>query len=117
MSYFEILAILSLHWFADFVCQTDEQAKNKSTSLDYLLDHTIIYSFIIWVGMIFLLGEKALEFAGITLLAHTLTDYFTSKLNSKLWKKNQVHNFFVSIGFDQLLHYAQLFATYFYLTK
>ena len=51
-------------------------------------------------------------FVIITFICHTVTDYFTSRLNSKLWAKGDVHNFFVSVGFDQVLHYAQLFLTY-----
>jgi hypothetical protein len=53
-----------------------------------------------------------LLFPIITFIAHTITDYFTSRLNAKLWAKGNVHNFFVSIGFDQYLHYLQLFITY-----
>jgi len=53
----------------------------------------------------------------ITFVAHTITDYFTSRLNSKLWAEGKVHWFFVSIGFDQILHYIQLFSTYQILTK
>jgi hypothetical protein len=56
--------------------------------------------------------STALQFGFITFIFHTITDYFTSRLNSKLWKKGDVHNFFVSIGFDQVLHYVQLFLTY-----
>jgi hypothetical protein len=51
----------------------------------------------------------------ITFVCHTITDYFTSRLNSRLWAKGDVHNFFVSIGFDQVLHYVQLFTTYYLL--
>lgn len=35
--------------------------------------------------------------------------------NPKLWAKGDVHNFFVSVGFDQVLHYTQLFLTYYWL--
>jgi len=52
------------------------------------------------------------KFVLITFVAHTITDYFTSRLNAKLWAKGDVHNFFVSVGFDQVLHYVQLFVTY-----
>lgn len=47
-----------------------------------------------------------------TLVCHTITDYFTSRLNTKLYKANKIHEFFVSIGFDQILHYVQLFGLY-----
>lgn len=53
----------------------------------------------------------------ITFIAHTITDYFTSRLNSKLWSEGKVHNFFVSVGFDQVLHYVQLFTTYYLLKQ
>lgn len=54
-------------------------------------------------------------FVPITFIFHTITDYFTNRLNSKLWAKGDVHNFFVSVGFDQCLHYVQLFLTYYLL--
>jgi hypothetical protein len=54
-------------------------------------------------------------FVLITFIAHTITDYFTSRLNSKLWQQGKVHNFFISVGFDQVLHYIQLFTTYYLL--
>ncbi len=105
MSLFEIFMILLIHWLADFVLQTDWQAKNKSSNNYALLTHTGVYS-LIWLVI---LGPM---FALITLVAHTITDYFTSRLNKYLWEKGDVHNFFVSVGFDQILHYVQLFLTY-----
>lgn len=39
-------------------------------------------------------------------------DYFTSRLNSKLWAQGRTHDFFVAVGFDQVLHYIQLILTY-----
>lgn len=114
-----ILSILLIHWFADFVLQTDKQAKGKSKNWKDLISHTVTYSSVFLLISIFyasyIENKYFLLFAPITFIAHTITDYFTSRLNSKLWIKGDVHNFFVSIGFDQYLHYIQLFLTYYSL--
>jgi hypothetical protein len=117
MTLIEILSILTIHWFADFVMQTDKQAKGKSKNWDDLLSHTISYSSIwlfisIFYGLVLSNHHYLIFFAPITFITHTITDYFTSRLNSRLWAKGDVHNFFVSVGFDQVLHYLQLFLTY-----
>jgi len=116
----EILSILGMHWFADFVLQTDKQAKGKSKNWGDLLSHTLNYSLVFW-GLIMIMTKGDVFVSSyfwiITLLTHTITDYFTSRLNSKLWSEGKVHNFFVSIGFDQYLHYMQLFVTYWLLVK
>lgn len=39
-----IILILFIHWIADFWCQTDKMAVNKSKSWTYLLQHTLIYT-------------------------------------------------------------------------
>ena len=125
MSLFEIFSIIIIHFIADFVLQTDEQAKTKSSDNYSLLLHTISYSgFWLFIGFIIamttdieLVQTKTFVFVLITFICHTITDYFTSRLNKKLWESNQVHNFFVGIGFDQVLHYIQLFLTYYYITK
>jgi hypothetical protein len=127
MNLIEIFSILLIHWIADFVAQTDSQAKNKSKNNLFLVAHTLNYSMIFFMGIAILYasiygsGEKvfwfSLWFTIITFICHTITDYFTSRLNSKLWEQGKVHNFFVSIGFDQVLHYVQLFTTYWLLTK
>ena len=113
MTLIEIFSIIIIHWIADFILQTDKQAKGKSKNWKDLLSHTFMYSFI-WliIGLIIFNNINVLYFFSITFIAHTLTDYFTSRLNSKLWAKGDVHNFFVSVGFDQVLHYIQLFLTY-----
>jgi len=126
MNLVEILGILFIHWIADFVLQTDTQAKNKSTSFYWLCGHTAMYT-LVWtvIGAFYTAKYNFTEqgiinlllFVVITFTAHTITDYFTSRLNSRLWSAGKVHNFFVSIGFDQWLHYAQLFITYWYLTR
>lgn len=121
MNLIEIFSIILIHWFADFVLQTDKQAKGKSKNWSDLLDHTANYS-LLWttIGMLYTIislnvSWNWLLFGLITFIAHTITDYFTSRLNSKLWSEGKVHNFFVSVGFDQVLHYVQLFTTYYYL--
>lgn len=120
-----LFAILIIHWFADFILQTDEQAKGKSINMNSLLAHTFNYS-LTWliIGLIYnvivLPGEliyllKLLKFVGITFIIHTITDYYTSRANKELWESNNVHGFFVGIGFDQILHYVQLILTYYLL--
>ena len=100
-----IVVLLVLHWVADFVLQSDRVAQNKSKSNLVLLEHITIYSlpFILFFGPVF---------AIVNAIIHGLVDYYTSRLTSKLWADGQVHNFFVVIGFDQLLHISTLVITY-----
>ena len=115
-----ILLYLFIHWYADFVCQTDKQAKNKSTSIKWLLKHTLVYGFIItlftyWLWIVNGFGAQywytPLLFGVIQFITHTIVDWITSRINSNLWKNGQVHEFFVMIGFDQLIHYIIMFGT------
>lgn len=108
-----VLFILFIHWVADFLCQTDHQAQNKSKDNEALTQHILTYTAIWIVPSIILVGVVwASVFLAVTFICHWLTDYCTSRVNSKLWADKNVHWFFVSVGFDQLLHYAQLFITY-----
>lgn len=112
-----VLWILFIHWIADFVLQTDKQAKMKSSNNWYLLAHTSIYAVTTHAFWGFIMpAESGFELfiygVLITFVVHTITDYITSRLNSYLWKKGDVHNFFVSIGLDQFLHFIQLIFTY-----
>jgi uncharacterized protein DUF3307 len=116
-----VIGILFIHWFADFVCQTDEQAIGKSKNWRDLLSHTIVYS--LWwmnISMVMIMvtdNYYLLLFSPITFICHTVTDFYTSRVNNQLWEQKKVHQFFVSIGFDQWLHYVQLLLTYYLLTK
>lgn len=118
-----VIGILFIHWVADFVLQTDEQALNKSKSLEVLLNHTLTYSLcfiVLLTPLIWFLSNHSLVncfkysvvYSTVTLVFHTIQDYFTSKINAKLYSENKRHLFFVSIGFDQFLHYVQLFLTF-----
>jgi hypothetical protein len=129
----EAFIIIVIHYIADFVFQDEKWAVGKSKSLDCLFMHTVTYS-LVWVAfsLIWMLfdfqnarniASGILYFAPITFVCHTITDYFTSKVTSGLYAKGKFGSsipnlgFFSMIGFDQVLHYAQLFLTYWYLTK
>ncbi len=111
-----LFSILVIHWFADFVLQTHYQAIGKSAKWKPLLEHTAIYT-MMWIPFIvlyilfgtdeYIRGHFTL-FLIITFVAHTLTDYFTSRWVRYYFSRNNFHNGFVIIGIDQILHYTQL---------
>jgi len=118
MTFQMIMSVIALHWIADFVLQSDWQAKNKSKNNLALLLHVTTYTVCLAVfGFIFL----PLDIGTIKLwvlangAAHFAVDYVTSRINTYLWNKGRVHDFFVMVGFDQLIHYTCLFGSLFYL--
>ena len=118
-----ILWILFLHWIADFVCQTDKMALGKSKNWNDLLNHTFTYTIIMAIGIFPVFATISTPicwflFLSNTFLIHTVQDYITSRENCKLLERyTSKHNFFVLVGFDQFLHFAQLLLTYYFLTK
>lgn len=111
---YQFLALLATHWIADFVLQTHWQASNKSRSNEALLIHVINYTAVLGVvtpGIFFQADLRAAAFVTVNGLLHLATDYVTSRWSSKLWAKQDWHNFFVVIGFDQLIHQATLALT------
>jgi hypothetical protein len=123
----EIFTLLLAHGLCDYLLQTDWQATNKSKEWKPLLSHTATYTttMTLIVCMMFLhIPIWSIDFCGkiilfgiITFITHTITDYFTSRLNSKLWAAQKRHAFFCALEGDQLLHYIQLFTTYWWLFK
>lgn len=108
-----LIAILFVHFLADFVFQTDWMAKNKSKSWKALATHILEYTFVLATGclLLFLIGTisgQATIFVITNGAAHFLIDAVTSRLTSYYWSKQQAHNFFVVVGFDQFLHAALL---------
>lgn len=115
MSIYAILYLLLTHWVADFLCQSDWMATNKSKDSGALIAHTFVYSIVFMFSLLFMLKLSLgfiLQFGMITFAAHTATDYVTSRINAQLWADKKVHWFFVSIGFDQFLHFTQIFIIY-----
>lgn len=121
--------IICIHWIADFVFQAEKWAIGKSKDSILLFKHTLTYT-AVWLVALIIWGffqtftfEQVYAFLLITFGTHTVTDYFTSRINSNLYKKGKFGSpipnfgFFSMIGLDQVLHYAQLFLTYYYITK
>lgn len=118
----QIVVMIFFHWVADFLLQTHEMSINKSKSNYWLTKHIKAYM----LGLL-PITYMVIHFGGTIGGAflwwvlngglHWVTDYFTSRWTSKLWAKQEVHNFFVVIGLDQFIHYICLFGTYVILTK
>lgn len=98
-----VIAIVWSHYFADFVCQTDEMAKNKSKSNWWLTAHILVYSA--------LLVPLGLKYAIVNGAIHWCVDWVTSRINAKSWADGKVHRFFNGVGADQAIHYTTLFLT------
>lgn len=145
----QFVALLAVHWFADFVLQTHWQASNKSKRLDALARHVGTYTLALALPLpwLFTKADSDLEayllFVSINGILHFVTDYFTSRwssrhfgpairdthaimaytdsygyapddANRRIMEVNPAqhyHNFFVVIGFDQLIHQVTLAAT------
>lgn len=117
------ILIVVIHWIADFIFQAEKWSLGKSKSWIPLLKHTIVYSSF-WLIPVWVMTENlinSLLFVGVTFIAHTITDYFTSRIVSKKFANNYygspIPNFgaFTTIGFDQVLHYLQLILTWYWL--
>lgn len=80
-------------------------ATNKSKSNLALLSHVTAYTipFMVIISPLYGLVNGVIHF---------IIDYNTSRVSSKLWADKKTHWFFVTIGFDQLLHALTLIWTY-----
>src|SRR4051812_17122549 len=114
-----ILFILIIHCFADFAIQTHDQAINKSSSNKWLTYHVASYSFIWFISSYVLFNNwtDALLFASITFVTHWPVDWCTSRIGKPFWKSQDLHNGFLVVGIDQVIHYIQLFQTYLFLSN
>lgn len=131
-----ILQILFAHWVSDFVLQSHWMATNKSRNWLALTAHVGTYTIsMILIMMFFMIitvyintdqsavgtilsaffpvaiGYFIVLWAIINGILHFVTDAITSRITTKLWLKNDMHNFFVIVGLDQLVHYICLFVT------
>ena len=126
---YQFMALLVVHWFADFVLQSNWQASNKSKSNVALAQHVITYTTAIGVAMpaiFFQMDANAALFLAINGALHFVTDWCTSRITSRLFmgqfhhpsegmpmmkRDFSLHNFFVVVGVDQLIHQLTLAGT------
>lgn len=121
-----VMILLFFHWVGDFLTQTDWQANNKSKSWKALLAHTGVYT--VTIGIFIKMCEVSdlfmpiywysnLIFMVVLFITHTIIDYKSSRITSKLYEDGNIRNFFNMIGLDQYLHYLAIFASYSLLYK
>lgn len=117
ISILSLASILIVHWIFDFFLQTHWQASNKSKSYVALTEHVLTYSGGLLLIVLLNFGyfhhlSYAVGFVVFNALAHFFTDYVTSRATSALYEKEEYHDFFVAVGFDQLLHYLTLIVSF-----
>lgn len=105
--------LLFVHFIADFVLQTDWQAKNKSKSLVALGKHVSVYTLTLGVASLFLFGISINVFIFILVngILHFVTDFFTSRMSSHYFSRQDWHTGFIVVGFDQFVHQITLALT------
>lgn len=106
---FILLLLLSIHFVADFVLQSGSMATKKSTSNLWLSYHAAVYT------LMFAILTLHPTFALVNGVLHWATDWITSRINARLWTAGRVHEFFVGVGADQLVHFATLSLTAYWI--
>lgn len=122
-----LIYLLVLHFIGDFILQSREVGKRKSTEFRFLFKHMSIYYLVFMVGLIPIFHGKETYFNILNVLIHGLIDWNIWKLykldvltrlgvshmnleavdvkqliaDFKYWEDNR---FYITIGFDQLLH-------------
>jgi hypothetical protein len=100
----DVLILLTLHYLADFECQTDWMATNKSKSWRALSAHVGVYTLVLTAGMLAwasislipasvfpirlveVIGWPGMvAFAVATFVTHFVTDAVTSRVASRRW--------------------------------
>lgn len=110
------ILIILIHTLADFSLQTHKQSQKKSESNLALLQHVATYSLVWYIALIAIshpttAGDLVflLAYTGIFVgLPHFCVDYFSSRLSRVFFEKEEYHDGFVVIGFDQMLHLIML---------
>lgn len=125
----QFMALLFVHWLADFVAQTNWQATNKGKSNVALGRHVATYTAVLAVFSVIIFDARPVQWAMFVVVngvLHFCTDWCTSRINSTLFMQQFVdrdatqlvarrgfnlHDFFVFVGFDQLIHQITLGVT------
>lgn len=116
----KIFVLLSLvHWLADFALQTHEQATKKSESVKWLSYHVASYTFcmgLLAYAALFDNWHSIITFTLFTYVSHFITDYITSRMGKPFWQRELIHDGFVNVGGDQVVHGICLLGSYLWLS-
>lgn len=111
MTLYTFTLILCFHFVADFVLQSHWMAMGKSQRWGMnrqMVSHIAVYTaFLLPLGPAWALANG---------LAHYATDIVSSRATTALFKRNEIHWFFVVVGADQLVHVLCLIWSYQWLT-
>ncbi len=106
-----VLALLALHWLADFVFQVSWMARNKRCSILALSLHVLTYMAVLGTGLSLvttLPWTAVVAFVSLNGLVHYVQDAITSRINHLAKESGFIHLYFTLIGLDQLIHQAVL---------
>jgi hypothetical protein len=118
-----LASMMTCHWYADFHLQNDWMAQGKSSSNYILFLHVATYTLFMLlfsVGMVsngYFHPSVGFIFPAVNGILHFCVDWVTSRWTSYHWKRGERHEFFVVIGFDQLLHFICLASTLAYFMR
>lgn len=85
------LVLVVAHFVADFLCQTDWMALNKSKRWDALTAHVLVYAGVLAMFLVpcvsfnVALGGGLSLFIAVNFVAHWVQDAITSRINARLW--------------------------------
>jgi hypothetical protein len=102
-----VLLLVWVHFFGDFVLQTNDMAAKKSKSALWLLFHTMVYS-----ALLVIFGAL---FALVNFAMHLLVDFCTSRAGAYFNAQDNRKGFFMVLGTDQAIHLTTLIISYQYL--
>lgn len=109
------IVLVWLHFFADFILQSDKIAIAKSSDWMALTMHVCLYMAPFFLLLFWITPAAMGAFLFVNWIGHFLTDAVSSRVCTKLFKAGERHWFFVVIGADQAIHLTTLFATFVWL--
>src|SRR5436853_6750643 len=96
---FQFVALLGVHFIADFVLQSHWMASNKSKRFDALFVHVAIYTIVlamasplIFPPFTYSAAALCVAFALINGALHLATDFITSRMTARLWAEQRWHD-------------------------
>jgi hypothetical protein len=101
-----LLWVLAAHFFADFTCQTQWMATNKSKNNKALGLHILTYAAV--MSVLLIPAGLSLTFVLSNAILHLLIDYVSSRISSMFYRDERIGAFWNVIAADQFAHIALL---------